>query len=101
MVFTRHVNKKQKLDAIETDTWLERRDQLRSLVDRRASVPNETVYEQAVRYGKIAHEAYCRVLNNGPWNPEPYFEGLSVEEQQAWIEVGTQIERAVLKDLKE
>ena len=76
---------------------LERKEQLRKLTDKYPSTDNETVYGQALRYGKIAHEAYCRVMNTD-WILDPRFDGLTKVEQQAWIEVAMQIERAVLKD---
>lgn len=85
---------------ITGDNVIERRNQLRSLTEKYISPDNETVYEQAVRYGKIAHEAYCRIMNVD-WNPDPLFDNLSKIEQQAWIEVGTQIERFSLKENKD
>ena len=85
----------------DVDKILMRKDMLRSLVDEFKSPPNETVYEQAVRYGRLAHKAHyvsiIRDVNLIEAIVTP-FELLSKEEQIAWIEVGNQIERITLKE---
>lgn len=76
-----------------TDTILNSLYELRSLTDKYSEPLNETVYEQSVRYGQLAYKAFQLKLPKNdflPWSKLPK------ESKQAWIEVGTQIEKITL-----
>lgn len=77
---------------------LKRKEQLRGLVDEFKSPPSETVYEQSVRYGQLAFEAFKLMLPNYYNEDSTPWSLLSQEQTLAWIEVGTQIERITLKE---
>lgn len=90
---------------IGVDKELLIRDQLRSLVNKYSPTENETVYEQAVRYGKIAYETYtidfCKSTGESIVDQFLNWDALSNAHKNAWIEVGTQIEKTVFKDMKD
>lgn len=82
-------------DGSFADKFLVNRDVLRKLIEGYPTTQKETVYEQAVRYAKIAYEAYVIKLQN---DRAVGFDYLPENIKQAWIEVAIQIEKATLKD---
>ena len=93
-ILRKHFMSKEDEERSKIDNFLIIREKLRNFVEKYSTTDDESVYDAAVRYGRLAYDVYCYSLNlNGV-----SFENLSNEEQVAWIEVGTQIERITLKE---
>lgn len=83
----------------DVDSFLNKKNYLRELIEKYNPLPMETVYEQSVRYGKIAYNSFKKELNDSDKQYDIWSD-LSITEQQAWITVGVQIEKITLIENK-
>lgn len=76
----------------EVDEFIVRRNLINSIIKNNPSRSRETLWDQSVRYGKIAYEAFSLKMHHDDF----CWDKLTDNEKFAWIEVGTQIERITL-----
>ncbi len=83
------------MQELDVDAFLKRKDEIRNLVDEFPGNIHETVWEQSVRYGKLAYKTFQLMFPK-----EDFITWIDLKEESrlAWIEVGNQLERITLKE---
>jgi hypothetical protein len=94
-------NKHNRLEHVVegVDAFLFKKDYLKELIEKSTPTPKETVYEGAVRYGKIAYQSYKTKMDDYDRRNDMW-EDLGEDERQAWITVAGQIEAITLRENK-
>jgi hypothetical protein len=80
---------------MSVDDFLKQRDALRIMVDKFPATSMETVWDQSVRYGRLAFETFILMYPEVNLNSWAH---LSDIQRLAWIEVGNQLEQITLKE---